>query len=335
MFSRIRRSTPIHPVDSVPYAAPRYEVSTCGAARSSSPSPWAPRILFLRRTAACLHSLLIMFRCCQPAPSSCTSATDVDGHVANRHDRYNPNRDGDATLVRGPSRTRRGSAHWAVLDLEFVVHPILRVAPDCKSARATGSTIPAHAVELGIYVLRIPWSVRNPLVPQSFSNHPTGSDVYLCLSSGGASYTLTVDGTPVTTTRSGSDSACTGYGADTLLYSSGVRQGNHDVQLKVSASASEEFRFWGGIVTMVRSSASILRRAHNTHSSCTQGVTSGRFGSTPLRCRHRSELLETALTCSRSWSMIRVLDGTWFLAAEPLETSTPGKVLATWQATTS
>ncbi|EJD48364.1 hypothetical protein AURDEDRAFT_162326 [Auricularia subglabra TFB-10046 SS5] len=77
-----------------------------------------------------------------------------------------------------------------------------------------------------------------------------GSDVYLCLTDGGASYSLTVDGTPVPG-NVGQDAACTGYPTETvLLHSSGVRMGNHKAQLKVSASSSHEFRFFGGVVTM-------------------------------------------------------------------------------------
>lgn len=77
-----------------------------------------------------------------------------------------------------------------------------------------------------------------------------GSDVYLCLNDGGATYTLTVDGTRVTGNAE-QDAACSDYPTESVLFhSSGVRMGNHKAQLTVTASSTHEFRFYGGVVTM-------------------------------------------------------------------------------------
>ncbi|KZV82412.1 hypothetical protein EXIGLDRAFT_843763 [Exidia glandulosa HHB12029] len=91
-----------------------------------------------------------------------------------------------------------------------------------------------------------------------------GADVYLCFVGIGASYAFTVDGNLITETRSSADPACSKYiGAETLLFSSGMSMGKHSARLTFSSIGTEDFRFFGGIVSMgVTSSSTQLRERH-------------------------------------------------------------------------
>lgn len=123
--------------------------------------------------------------------------------------------------------------------------------------------------------------------------------MYLCLADGGAAYTLTVDGHAITTKGSATDPACSEYtGAETLLSSSGVSMGSHNVQLKFSSIGAHDFRFFGGIVTM--------------------GVTSGRCAShIPKPLDAGDSYHKTARMSKNARSMMKTATGRWFQDAAP------------------
>ncbi|EJD39568.1 hypothetical protein AURDEDRAFT_171377 [Auricularia subglabra TFB-10046 SS5] len=76
-----------------------------------------------------------------------------------------------------------------------------------------------------------------------------GTGLYLCLTPNGAGWALTVDGTLYDTQAPGSDNACEGYGAETLVVADDLKYGKHDALLRVSAREDAAFRFFGGVVT--------------------------------------------------------------------------------------
>ncbi|KAH7103654.1 hypothetical protein BKA62DRAFT_654758 [Auriculariales sp. MPI-PUGE-AT-0066] len=80
-----------------------------------------------------------------------------------------------------------------------------------------------------------------------------GSGVFFCYTDNGAQVALTLDGSVSTlkTAPGGSDPACQSTGASTVAYASGLAVGPHTAVVRVAASASHEFQFFGGMLTSV------------------------------------------------------------------------------------
>ena len=78
----------------------------------------------------------------------------------------------------------------------------------------------------------------------------TGTALFVCFTDNGAAYSLSVDGVEQkTTAAASSDPVCTATGAETILLATGLSQGAHSATLNVVASGTQEYQFYGGVVT--------------------------------------------------------------------------------------
>lgn len=83
-----------------------------------------------------------------------------------------------------------------------------------------------------------------------------GTGLYACFTSNGAQYTFTLDGSVVQQhedrflAAQNDTGPCTGFGAETLLAAPELNSGSHSMRLRVQASESNEFHFFGGMITL-------------------------------------------------------------------------------------
>lgn len=75
-----------------------------------------------------------------------------------------------------------------------------------------------------------------------------GTGFYLCFTPGGATYTLSLDGSKVdpSAVNTALGTACGDLEAEAMYASSGLQYGTHNATIAVSASPSSEFRYFGG-----------------------------------------------------------------------------------------
>lgn len=78
----------------------------------------------------------------------------------------------------------------------------------------------------------------------------SGVGFYVCFTAGGASYELTVNGSATDAARSATGSACEESGAESVIAVDGLSVGTHDAVLTVTSQPADEFRFFGGGVTL-------------------------------------------------------------------------------------
>ncbi|KZV91689.1 hypothetical protein EXIGLDRAFT_836904 [Exidia glandulosa HHB12029] len=78
-----------------------------------------------------------------------------------------------------------------------------------------------------------------------------GTAAYMCISSGGATYTASVGGTDLDATPA-SGTSCEGTGSETMLSTKGLTFGNHEAVLTLTSTPSDgnDFRVYGGGFTM-------------------------------------------------------------------------------------
>ncbi|EJD39571.1 hypothetical protein AURDEDRAFT_116105 [Auricularia subglabra TFB-10046 SS5] len=135
---------------------------------------------------------------------------------------YTPSRDGDVTSTWNASYT--GTDVWPSLD---------------------NTTRPA-----GVGYRRTQYGSAK--ISLSFE----GSGLYLCFTASGATFVVTMDGSVVSQDSSqfgaaqGDVGACAGLGAATMFASPGLDAGPHSMLLTVSAASDNEFRFFGGMLTL-------------------------------------------------------------------------------------
>ncbi|KZV91446.1 hypothetical protein EXIGLDRAFT_769888 [Exidia glandulosa HHB12029] len=77
-----------------------------------------------------------------------------------------------------------------------------------------------------------------------------GLGFYVCFTAGGATYELTLNGSATDAARSAAGSACKKSGAESFIAVDGLSVGTHDAVLTVTSQPADEFRFFGGGVTL-------------------------------------------------------------------------------------
>lgn len=84
-----------------------------------------------------------------------------------------------------------------------------------------------------------------------------GTGLYLCFTANGATFVVTLDGSVVSqdsaqfaAAQDGAGAACAGLGAQTMFAAPGLDAGPHSMLLAVAAASDNEFRFFGGMLTL-------------------------------------------------------------------------------------